>query len=64
LIPPDTAGGLTFTVPNPPVGGPATTPPTPPVFVRLRVDGIDSIVVADYTVSPPSYELSQSIPLP
>jgi hypothetical protein len=63
LIPPDTAGGLTFTVPNPPVGG-NTVPQTPPIYVRLRVDGIDSIVVADYTASPPQFDPSQGVVLP
>jgi hypothetical protein len=64
MILPDTAGGLTFTVTDPPSGGPTTVPPTPPIWVRLRVDGIDSIVVADYTKSPPTYDPSQGIPLP
>jgi hypothetical protein len=63
LITPDTAGGLTFTVPNPPVGG-NTVPATPPIYVRLRVDGIDSIVVADYTQSPPAFDPTQGVILP
>lgn len=64
LIPPDTTGGgssLTFTVPDPPTGG---HPPDPPVYLRLRVDGIDSIVIADYTASPPQFEPSQGVVLP
>jgi len=64
LIPPDTEGGLVFTVPNPPRGGNTTIPPTPKIVVRLRVDGIDSLVVADYTNSPPQFDPSQQIDLP
>jgi hypothetical protein len=61
LIAPDTAGGgtsLTFTVPEPPTGT------SPPVYLRLRVDGIDSIVIADYAKSPPEFDPSQGIVLP
>jgi Pvc16 N-terminal domain len=46
---------VTFTVPDPPSGT---------VYVRLRVDGIDSIVIADYTKSPPTFDPLQSITLP
>jgi hypothetical protein len=61
FILPDTAGGgtsLTFTVTDPPAGA------TPPVYLRLRVDGIDSLVVADYTKSPPRFDPSQGVVLP
>lgn len=64
VIPTDTIGGgnsLVFTVPAPPSGGTGTMPP---VFLRVRVDGIDSIVIADYTKSPPEYDASQAVVLP
>jgi len=47
---------LTFNVANPPSGN--------PVYIRLRVDGLDSLLVADYTKSPPSFEGTQGIDLP
>lgn len=59
VIPTDTVGGgnaLMFTVPDPPSG--------PNVYLRVRVDGIDSLVVADYTKSPPQYDPTQSVTLP
>lgn len=55
MVPPDAPGGLTFTV---------TDPPSGTFFVRLRVDGIDSIVVADYTQSPPTFDPLQRVVLP
>ncbi|MEO8845440.1 MAG: DUF4255 domain-containing protein [Kofleriaceae bacterium] len=55
MILPDVPGGLTFTVPDPPSGS---------FPVRLRVDGIDSIVVADYTKSPPTFDPLQRVVLP
>jgi hypothetical protein len=61
FIVPDTAGGgtsLTFTVNDPPAGT------SPPVYVRLRVDGVDSLVIADYTKSPPQFDPSQGVVLP
>ncbi|MEJ7602131.1 MAG: DUF4255 domain-containing protein [Kofleriaceae bacterium] len=64
VIPTDTVGGgnsLLFTVPDPPSGGTGTTPP---VLLRVRVDGIDSLVIADYTKSPPEYDPTQSLVLP
>lgn len=47
---------LTFTVANPPSGN--------PVYLRLRVDGVDSLLVADYTKSPPTFDPTQGIVLP
>ncbi len=47
---------INFTVDNPPTGT--------PVYLRLRVDGVDSLLVADFTVSPPTFDSSQGIPLP
>ena len=36
--------------------------PSPPVrWVRLRVDGIDSFLVSDYTAVPPSFDPSQGV---
>jgi len=64
VIPTDTIGGgnaLMFTIPDPPSGGSGTTPP---VYLRVRVDGIDSLVIADYTQSPPRYDASQAVVLP
>lgn len=64
LIAPDAPGSgpsLTFTVPEPPSGGSGGTPP---VFLRLRVDGIDSLVIADYTMVPPKFDPSQGVVLP
>lgn len=46
---------LEFTIENPPAGL---------TYVRLRVDGIDSLLVTDFTVSPPTYDPTQSITLP
>jgi hypothetical protein len=63
FIEPDVPGGgspLTFTVPNPP----ASNPPGNPTYLRLRVDGIDSIVIADYTKSPPQFDASQGVVFP
>lgn len=39
-------------------------PPTGLTYLRLRVDGVDSLLVTDFTVTPPVYDPSQSIPLP
>jgi Pvc16 N-terminal domain len=47
---------LTFTVPTPPSGA--------PVYMRLRVDGVDSLLVADYTKSPPTFDPTQGVVLP
>lgn len=47
---------LTFTVANPPSGA--------PVYMRLRVDGLDSLLVADYGASVPALDPSQGIDLP
>ena len=30
-------------------------------YVRLRVDGVDSLVVADYTASPPAFDATQQV---
>jgi hypothetical protein len=40
------------------------TPSDVPVPVRLRVDGVDSIVVRDKTLQPPQFDPQQSITLP
>lgn len=59
FIEPDTAGGgssLTFTVPDPPSGL--------HVYLRLRVDGVDSHVVLSYKDSPPQFDPGQSVKLP
>jgi hypothetical protein len=47
---------LTFTVADPPQGN--------PVYMRLRVDGVDSLLVADYGKSPPTFDPSQGEDLP
>ncbi len=47
---------LTFTVADPPQGT--------PVYMRLRVDGVDSLLVADFTHSPPAFDPSQGENLP
>jgi hypothetical protein len=41
------------------VSGVAASPPTR--WVRLRVDGVDSLIVADYTITPPRFDPSQGI---
>ena len=51
---PALAGTLTFPLPSPRSG---TFP------VRLRVDGVDSLLV-DYTASPPAFDSSQRVTLP
>ena len=30
-------------------------------FLRLRVDGVDSLIVADYTATPPTFDATQSV---
>jgi hypothetical protein len=47
-------GSLTFDVPG--------LTPSPPVrWVRLRVDGVDSFLVSDYTAVPPTFDPSQGV---
>jgi hypothetical protein len=47
-------GSLTFVV--------AAVDPSPPVrWVRLRVDGVDSLLVSDYTIAPPTFDPSQGV---
>jgi hypothetical protein len=48
-------GTLQFTVQNPPAGL---------TYLRLRVDGIDSMLVTDFTITPPVFDPSQAITLP
>jgi len=46
---------LTFSVNNPPTGL---------TYLRLRVDGVDSLLVTDFTATPPAYDSTQSVTLP
>jgi hypothetical protein len=46
---------LTFTMSNPPTG---------PTYLRLRVDGVDSLLVTNFTQSPPIYDSTQLVTLP
>jgi len=47
-------GALTFKVPG--------IDPSPPArLVRLRVDGVDSQLIANYTVTPPTFDSSQEV---
>jgi hypothetical protein len=39
-------------------------PPVGLTYVRLRVDGVDSLLVTDFTVTPPTYDPTQSVTLP
>ena len=47
---------FTFSVPDPPQGT--------PVYMRMRIAGIDSLLVADFTQSPPTFDPTQGVPLP
>lgn len=46
---------LTFTIPQPPTGL---------TYLRLRVDGVDSLLVTNFTQTPPVYDSTQSLTLP
>ncbi|MGE0397115.1 MAG: DUF4255 domain-containing protein [Kofleriaceae bacterium] len=46
---------LTFTIQDPPTGL---------TYLRLRVDGVDSLLVTNFTQAPPVYDPSQSVALP
>jgi hypothetical protein len=61
LLPdPFTAPTGTLSFPAP---GPTEPLPSGPQWVRLRVDGIESLVV-DYQASPPQFQASQSVVIP
>ncbi|MGN6110827.1 MAG: DUF4255 domain-containing protein [Kofleriaceae bacterium] len=46
---------LQFRIADPPVGL---------TYLRLRIDGVDSLLVTDFTTSPPSFDSTQAVALP
>jgi hypothetical protein len=48
-------GSLQFTIDSPPVGL---------TYIRLRVDGVDSLLITNYTAAPPVFDPTQAVTLP
>jgi hypothetical protein len=46
---------LTFIIRDAPVSA------TEGFYIRLRIDGVDSLLVADYTAAPPAFDENQKV---